>query len=146
MPLDSFILEHAPCMKQESAKPTRGQIERLLSQRLQAFYREQLGHQPSKVTCQLFDEKLAIVVENSITQPEQLLADNGKAELAEKVRSDLDKALKPQLQTLIEEVLGVPVLDLLSDATLETGRTGIIAVLEVTPEVRNPDSIPKVKK
>jgi uncharacterized protein YbcI len=118
----------------------------MLSQGLQALYRAQLGHQPSKVTCQLFDEKLAVIVEDSITQPEQLLANSGQAELAEQVRADLDKAIKPQLKALIEEVLGVSVLDILSDATLETGRTGIIAVLDVTPEVRNPDSVPKVKK
>jgi uncharacterized protein YbcI len=146
MPLDSFILKHHPYMTQESSKPTRGQLERTLSQRLQALYREQLGHQPSKVTCQLFDEKLAIIVENSITPPEQLLADRGQAELAEQVRSQLDEAIQPQLKALIEEVLDVTVLDLLSDATLETGRTGIIAVLEVTPEVRNPDAVPKIKK
>ncbi len=133
-------------MNQESSKPTRGQLERMLSQGLQALYRAQLGHQPSKVTCQLFDEKLAVIVEDSITQPEQLLANSGQAELAEQVRADLDKAIKPQLKALIEEVLGVSVLDILSDATLETGRTGIIAVLDVTPEVRNPDSVPKVKK
>ncbi|HEY9794747.1 MAG TPA: DUF2294 domain-containing protein [Leptolyngbyaceae cyanobacterium] len=133
-------------MNQELSKPTRGQLERMLSQGLQALYRAQLGHQPSKVTCQLFDEKLAVIVEDSITQPEQLLANSGQAELAEQVRADLDKAIKPQLKALIEEVLGVSVLDILSDATLETGRTGIIAVLDVTPEVRNPDSVPKVKK
>ena len=146
MPSDTFILEQCDSMSQESAKPTRGQLERLLSQGLQALYREQLGHQPGKVTCQLFDEKLAIIVENSITPPEQLLANTGQTELAEQVRSDLDKAIQPQLKALIEEVLGVAVLDLLSDATIETGRTGIIAVLDLTPEVRNPDSIQKVKK
>src|SRR4028119_1918065 len=132
-------------MNYESSKPTRGQLERLLSQRLQGLYREQLGHQPSKVTCQLFDEKLAVIVEDSITPPEQLLANTGQVELAQKVRSDLDKAIQPQLKALIEEVLSVGVLDLLSDATLETGRTGIIAVLDITPEVRNPEAIPKIK-
>ncbi|WP_041780961.1 DUF2294 domain-containing protein [Allocoleopsis franciscana] len=133
-------------MTQESSKPTRGQLERLLSQRLQALYRDQLGHQPGKVTCQIFDEKVALVIEDSITPPEQLLADRGQSDLAQKVRSELDEAIKPGLKALIEEVLSVCVLDLLSDATLETGRTGIIAVLEVTPEVRNPEAVPKIKK
>lgn len=146
MPLESFIWKQRPHMTQESSKPTRGQLERTLSQRLQALYREQLGHQPGKVTCQLFDEKVALILEDSITPPEQVLADRGQAELAEQVRSELDEAIKPQLKTLLEDVLGVAVLDLLSDATLETGRTGIIAVLESTPEVRNPDAVPKVKK
>lgn len=146
MPLDSFILRYPPSMNQESSKPTRGQLERLLSQRLQALYREHLGHQPGKVTCQLFDEKLAIIVEDSITPPEQLLASTGQIELAQQVHEDLEKAIQPLLKELIEDVLGVAVLDILSDATLETGRTGIIAVLDITPEVRNPEAIPKVKK
>lgn len=146
MPLDPFICEPIPAMNQESFKPTRGQLERLLSQRLQALYREQLGHQPSKVSCQLFDEKVAIIVEDSITPPEQLLANTGQVELAQQVRADLDKAIQPQLKGVIEEVLNVNVLDLLSDATLETGRTGIIAVLDLTPEVRNPEAVPKIKK
>jgi uncharacterized protein YbcI len=133
-------------MTQESSKPTRGQLERLLSQRLQALYRDQLGHQPGKVTCQIFDEKVALIIEDSITPPEQLLADRGQADLAQQVRSELDEAIKPGLKALIEDVLGVSVVDLLSDATLETGRTGIIAVLEVSPEVRNPEAVPKIKK
>lgn len=146
MPSDTFFLEQFQTMNQELSKSTRGQLERLLSQRLQALYREQLGHQPGKVTCQLFDEKLAMIVEDSITPPEQLLANSGQAELAEQVRADLEKAIQPQLKLLIEEVLSVHVIDILTDATLETGRTGIIAVLDITPEVRNPDSVPKVKK
>ncbi|MEC4893944.1 MAG: DUF2294 domain-containing protein [Oscillatoria sp. PMC 1051.18] len=133
-------------MNQPNSQLTRGQLERKLSQQIQALYRERLGHQPSKVTCQLFDEKLAIVIEDSITTPETVLAENGKSELAKQVRSDLAEAIQPHLRQLIEEILSVPVLDLLSDAKIETGRTGMIAVLAKTPAVRNPESIPKVKK
>lgn len=129
-----------------SATPTRGQLERTLSQRIQALYREQLGHQPSKVMCQLFDEKLAIVLEDSITPPEQLLASSGQEELAKQVRADLAKAIEPQLKELIQEVLGTEVLDLLSDGKIDTGRTGTIVVLKATPTVRDPASIPKAKK
>ncbi len=124
---------------------TRGQLERNLSQSIQAFYRRHLGHQPSKVTCQLFDAKLAIILENSITNAEQILVEEGKRDLAEQVRSNLDDAIQPELKQLIEEIIEVRVLDFLSDATLDTGRTAIIAVLSGTPQVRNPESIPKVK-
>lgn len=126
--------------------PTRGQLERNLSQRIQSFYANQLGHRPTKVTCQLFDAKLAIVIEDSVTLPEQLLINQGQEELAEQVRSGLDEAIEPQLKQLIEEILERKVLDFLSDVTLDTGRGGIIAVLSDTPSVRNPEAIPKVKK
>lgn len=126
--------------------PTRGQLERTLSQRIQALYRQQLGHQPSKVTCQLFDEKLAIILEDSITQPEQLLANSGQEELAKQVRSDLSKAIEPQLKELIQEITGVPVVDLLIDGKIETGRTGTIAVLAEAPQVRDAAASSKSKR
>ena len=125
---------------------TVGQLEREVSQKMQALYRQYLGHQPSKVTCQLFDEKLAIILEDSVTQPEQLLARDGQLELAKQVRADLNQAIQPQVKALVESILKVKVLDLLSDATLKTGRTGIIAILSETPTVRNPDAIPKTRK
>lgn len=133
-------------MISSNSLPTRGQLERTLSQTIQAFYRQQLGHNPSKVTCQIFEQKVAIIIEDSVTPAEQLLAQQGQEELAEQVRSSLDDVTKPLIQQTLEEVLKVKVTDLLSDATLETGRTGIIAVLADIPQVRNPEAIPKTKK
>jgi uncharacterized protein YbcI len=117
------------------SKLAREQLEQVLSQRIQALYRNQLGHQPRTVTCQLFDEKLAIVIEGSLTKSEQLLLKSGQVELVQEMRSDLEVAIQPQIKKLIEEVMNVPVIDLLCDATLETGRTGAIAVLATTPQL-----------
>ncbi len=120
----------------QTSTPTRGQLERTLTQRIQSLYRTQLGHGPSQVTCHLLDDKIVIVLEGSITRPEQLLVDAGKEKQAEQLREDLDEALQPGLRELIEEVVEVPVIDLISSATLETGRTGTIAVLADSPRVR----------
>ncbi|MBW4515704.1 MAG: DUF2294 domain-containing protein [Timaviella obliquedivisa GSE-PSE-MK23-08B] len=124
--------------------PTQGQTERTLSQRIQTFYRTHLGLQPSKVTCQLMDEKVTIVLENSVTRPEQILAEADEL-LAQQVRKDLDAAIRPQLQDLIQEVLNVEVLDILSDTTLETGRMGIIVILAKKPTVRESTTKAKAK-
>lgn len=126
-------------------RPTTGQLERNLSQRIQHLYRQQLEHLPSKVTCQIFDQKVAIILEKSITPTEQLLFQEGQVELAEQVRSSIDEIMQQQLKELIEETLQVNVEDLLSDSTLQTGRIGMIAILSDTPDVRNPDTIPKNK-
>jgi len=128
-----------------TASQTAGQLEREISQKMQALYKQQLGHQPGKVSCQLFDATLVVVLEDSITQPEQLLLEKGQTKLAEQVRADLSQAMMSPVKSLIESILNVEVLDLLSDATIKTKRTGIIAVL-YTPEVRNPEAIPKIKK
>lgn len=122
----------------DSSPPTRGQIERTLSQRIQSLYRNQLEHNPSRVVCQIFDDKIAIVLEDSITQPEQVLVENGQEDLAQQVRLELDEALQPQLKALIEEVVGVTVIDLLSNAKLDTGRSATVAILAQSPQVRNP--------
>ncbi len=116
--------------------PTRGQLERTLSQRIQALYRNRLGHRLGNVDCQIFDEKIAIVLENAVTQPEQLLANNGKEDLVEQIHSDISEVMQPQLKELIETIVGVPVVDLLTDTKLETERTGMIAVLSDSPQVR----------
>ncbi len=117
--------------------PTRGQLERSLAQRIQALYRSQLGHRLSGVDCELLETKIAIVLEQSVTQPEQLLVAQGKSELVESLHSELEEVIQPQLKTLIEEVIGVSVIDLLSDVTLETARTGIIVILSEAPQIRD---------
>lgn len=134
-PKPSFTLG-MPVICMETALPTRGQLERQLSQRIQALYRSELGHQPAKVFCQIFDEKVIIILEDSITKTEKLLAEKGQEELAEQVRSEIDEAIQPQVKQLIEEVLEANVIDLLSNAKLETGRTGTIVMLESPPKYR----------
>ncbi len=124
---------------------TRGQLERKISQEIQSFYHDYLGHRPSRVTCQIFDAKLAIILEDSFTKVEKILIDEGKIDLAGNVRSTLDNAIQSQLRQLIEKFTEVEIVDFLSDFTVSTGRTGIITVLSDTPQVRNPNSIPKIK-
>ena len=98
-------------MTGETLEPTRGKLERSLSQGIQALYRSQLGLQTSHAVCNLLDNKLIIVIENGVTQPEKLLAQNGQQDLALQVRSQLESVLELQLKDLIKEVLGVEVTD-----------------------------------
>ena len=110
--------------------PTRGQIERTLSQQIQKIYREHLDHTTDKVSCQLFKDKLVVIIEGALTQPEQLLLKKkNDKELVEQVRSDLDEAIRPRMISLVEEVLNRKVSDLISDTTLDTGRSGVIVIL-----------------
>ncbi|MGF1498263.1 MAG: DUF2294 domain-containing protein [Elainellaceae cyanobacterium] len=123
-----------------SSVMTKGQLERELSQRIQALYRDELEHRPSKVTCQILDREVAVIIEDAITQAEQLLAREGREKLAEEVRSDLGEVIRPKITEIIQEVLQVEVVDFLSDATLDTGRSGFIAVLSDKPQFRESKS------
>lgn len=124
---------------------TRGQLERKISQEIQAFYKAHIGRRPSRVTCQLFGKKLAIIIEDSIAGAEQMLMEDGKKDLAQEVRNNIQQAIRPEFKRLVESIARVEVLDILSDTTIETGRTGVIAILSQTPQVSNPEDIPKVK-
>ncbi|MBD1937339.1 DUF2294 domain-containing protein [Microcoleus sp. FACHB-68] len=127
-------------MSDDTQAPTRGQLERLLSQRIQALYRTHLEHKPSKIDCQINEDKIIIVLNDSFTKAEKLLAENGQEGLAEQVHAELDEVILPLLKALIEEVLEISVLDLLSNAKLKTGRSGTIALLASTPQFRAPAS------
>jgi uncharacterized protein YbcI len=124
-------------------QPTIGQLEREISQQIRNLYNERLGQRPSPIICHFFDTEIVISLENSVSQAEKTLLNGGYDSLAEQVRLYLDKIIKPQLKKLIEEIIGQPVIDLMTNTNLATGRTGIIVILNQLPGVRNPESIPK---
>ena len=126
--------------------PTCGQLERNLSQSIQKLYSHELEHSPGKVTCQLFSNQLAIVIEDSLTAVEQILAEAKQSDRTIKqLNTTISEVVKTKIKVLIEEILSVEVKDLLFDTTLATKRTGAIATLSQSPSVRNPESIPKNK-
>lgn len=124
-------------------EPTVGQLEREISNRIRSLYNVKLGQRISRILCHFFDTQLAITIENSVTLTEQTILRSGNDTLAEKVRLDLDKIIKPLIKDTIEEVINKPVIELMSDTSLTSGRTAIIAILEQLPAVRNPRAIPK---
>ncbi len=109
------------------------QMEATLAQQIQALYFKQLGHLPGKVVCNLSNQSLTVVVEHPTTPPERLLIESQKNDLAREFGRNLYKAIEPQLKNLIEEVLKVPVVDLLGSSNIDSDRTSIIIVLADKP-------------
>ena len=123
-------------MDMENTLPNCGQLERQLSKTLQSLYREQFGHFPSKISCHLFGERLAIVVENAITNVEQVLMNNSQLDLAKSIRSAIDEVFTLEVRNEIAKILNVNVNEMISDSVLESGYLGIIVFLENSPQVR----------
>lgn len=119
----------------EGSQLTRKQLEHSLSQRVFGLYITYLEHQPHKVSCQLVDKMLTIIVENSITLPEQLLNNTGQENLAKQVRSNIQKAIEVHIKSAIEEVCATNVIELFSNFAFDTGHTTIVAVLAKAPEI-----------
>lgn len=122
---------------------TAGQIERDVTQALNALYRKELGHQPGKITCQLFETKVVLVIEDSLSRPEQLLLKKGNSEVALQAHEELLDVIKAMAKSCIAEATQLFVVDILVDSNIETSRMGLIVMLEKAPEVRNPSAIPK---
>lgn len=123
-------------MEGEKVLPTRGQLERQLSQTIQSLYREKFGHLPSKVVCHLFSDKLAIIIEDAITAIEKLLIENSRLDLAENMRSAVNRDFSVQVKQTINEILKVEIIDIISESCLNSDYLGMIAILNNAPEVR----------
>lgn len=120
---------------------TYKQLVQKLNERLIVLYFTLLGHEINSISYQIGYKTLTIVIEDSLTRPEQLLASNGQWELAKRVRYTINKALQPELKLLIEKLVNVPVIDLLCNTGFDTGCTSMVAVLATMPEVFNSDVV-----
>lgn len=123
-------------MDMEQMPPTRGQLERQLSQETQALYRSLFGHLPQKVACHIFADKIAIIAENTVTAIERILQNNSQSELASEIRTAISEAFAVRLGQKITEVMGLQVIDLICDSSLDSGYLGAIAFLEKAPDTR----------
>lgn len=114
---------------------TQEQFEQQLLECIQDVYLKTLGHQPQQLSCKLVDNNLTVIIEDSITQPEQLLIDNGHQELAQQVRTNIHLAFEPYLKSSIEKLTAIPLTDIISKSSLATGRTSIVAIFSQAPEL-----------
>lgn len=131
---------------EESLSPTLEQLQQELVQQVIKLYRTHLGYELLQVSCHIVDKTVTILAEDSITQLEQFLGKNEQLELALQVRSNLLKSLEPYLQSLMEQVIGVPVVDVICNSTFETGRTSIVALLATVPNISDLDTGRRIKQ
>ena len=130
----------------ENLYPTAGQIERTISQRVSSLYRNQFGHQPSRVDCHLLGNKLVISLENVITPIEKLLVQTESSAMVPQLRSFVDQIIKPKLQELVEEISKVNVTLCLYDTAVDADYAGAIVILADAPQTRPSKSALKRKQ
>ena len=116
--------------------PTRGEIERTLSQSIQSFYRNQLSCKVGKINCHILGNQIAIAIENPLTTIESFLKDSGDDLFMQSLRDRIDAVVKSQLMTEIKKTVGVEVVDLTIDTTLTHNFTGVFALLSQVPSMR----------
>ncbi|MGD1918490.1 MAG: Na-translocating system protein MpsC family protein [Pleurocapsa sp.] len=116
---------------------TRGEMERNLSQSVQAFYRSQLGCSTEKVSCHIINEQVAIAIKNPITPLESLLNSSIDSQFVQDLRDRIDTIIKQDLVSTIEKILGVEVMAMTINTTVNNNLTGIVALLSQKPATRD---------
>ena len=115
--------------------PTFKQLEKDLSQKIRGLYNIEMNFAPQKVTCKLFSQYLAIVVDEALTPLEKSLVACGKEELITQLRKETSSIFRPRLIKLIEETLGVSTVETLNGTTLIGNKTGTLVILSKSPKV-----------
>lgn len=116
---------------------TRGEMERNLSQSVQAYYRHQLGCRTDKVNCHIINEQVAIAIHNPITHVEKFLSSKRDRDFVRDLRARIDTIVKNELSSTIEKIAGVQVIALTIDTALDNNLTGIVALLAQKPKLRD---------
>lgn len=105
---------------------TLGYFEKTLGRLVGSLYRNNLGKYPQKITCQVIDNKLVIILEDFISNP---AGDFNK----EQVREIFNSVIRPEIQQLVEEFFQVKVLVYLNDFCLENKVEAIVLILSSSP-------------
>lgn len=110
-------------------------LEQQIEEHIQHWYVNQLGHTDVKVACHIFGNKLVVVLDEAVTQPERLLVSSGRLDFAQQMHTALDQILRLHLQQTIEALTRTRIVDLLTATQLETERTSIVVILSeaITP-------------
>ena len=125
----------------EQKLPTCGQLERDLSQQIWKLYRDKLQCFPTKITCKLFNNCLAIVVEDARTTIEKILVENyQESEIVRDMNSAINNAVKSEFKTIVREILAVEVNEIMFDSSFESKYVGAVVVLNQPPQVRKRSS------
>jgi len=109
----------------------KGKIEALISNEMIAFQRAQLGRGAESAKTYIKDDMIIVRLQGVLTAAEKQLArqDKGKA-LIKEMRYQLEEIIRPNLEALIEDLIGIRVKSLHSDISTKTGERLDVIILE----------------
>ncbi len=116
---------------------TKGQIEAKISEAIIKFEKEYMGRGPIETKTYVIEDMILVRLQGVITRAEHHLATSGDAgkgrELIKQTRMELIEKARPLLESVIESIVGQPVLSLHTDISTRTGERVIIFTLEREP-------------
>jgi uncharacterized protein YbcI len=123
-------------------RKTQGEIEAAIREGMAILERAFLGRGPRDVRAHLISDLIVVRLRGVLTAPEQhlvksLAAEKGR-DLLKQLRSQLREAVRPVMETMVQEVTGVKVLSLHHDISSVTGEEVVLFTLAETPDYRQP--------
>lgn len=119
---------------------TQGEIEAAVCAGIARFEQDYMGRGPKDIHAYLITDLLVVRLKGVLTVAEQQLvtslpADKGR-DLLKQVRIHLVETARPVMETMIQEVTGVPVMSLHHDISTVTGEEVMIFTLINAPSIR----------
>lgn len=119
---------------------TKGEIEAAVCQALTSFQQEFMGRGPRNVQAHLIGDLLVVRLQGVLTAAEQQLMKSlpctrGR-DLLKEVRTQLIEAARPNLESLITEITGVPTVSLHHDISTVAAEEVVLFTLQSAPEFR----------
>jgi uncharacterized protein YbcI len=118
---------------------TQGEIEAAICEGIIRFEQETRGRGPKETRAYLHDDFVVVRLHALLTPAEQQLAkfpsEKGR-DLLKQVRTHLIETAKPLLQTLVQEITGVPVVSLHHDISTITGEAFVVLTFAEPPTYR----------
>lgn len=117
----------------EVASPmkTKGEIEAAISEAMVGFEIDCMGRGPKEARSHIIDDLILVRLKGVLTPAEQQLAKRADGvELIKKMRSTLIESARAQLSTMISDISGGKVLDILTDINTTSGERIFIFLLD----------------
>jgi uncharacterized protein YbcI len=125
-----------------AAKRTRSALELEISRALIRFEKETMGRGPLETKTRLLDDMLVVRLKGVLTAAERRLSETRADQsevLIKQLRNKLLETSRPLLETLIRDLVGVPVLSVHSDLCLKSGERVIVFTLQRPLPAEEPD-------
>jgi len=109
----------------------KGRLEDKISSKMISFQREQLGRGAESAKTYIIDDMVIIRLKGVLTSAEKQLANNEKGKaLIKEMRYQLEEIIRPKLEEMIEEIIGIKVVSLHNDISTKTGERMDVIVLQ----------------
>lgn len=117
---------------------TRGELEARITEAFVKFERDYMGRGPTAAKTYLIDDMVLVRLQGAITRAEHHLAaadPTGRGrDLIKQTRIELLEKARPEIERLIEGLLGRRVKSLHTDISVKTGERIILLTLDAAPD------------